>query len=240
MGKQKRYAKIKSLGYSLPTQKSQSGNTSISSNLYLICEKLPLDIYIDCWVDKDLNRLIISGQPTKEDIQKAWDKIFLQSLQLSQSGTYNESFEILKQIDDCTAKLVIVNNTVRHLSICNENNFDNDKELISVLNTLALRCNILPGDRGDILINKLNAIVGRAKKWIDKIATLRKTLDKVREENKETKIDREYFDSWLETISEFKGYFIKPQDITVSRFYYSIGQIREKNRQLELKKLKRG
>ena len=215
-------------------------NISESSILYLICEKLPLDIYVDCWIDNDLKRLIISGNPTQEELQKTWDKIFLQSLKLSQTGTYNEAFEILKEIDDCNAKLAIVENCVKHFSICDERGIDNDMELVKVLNSLALRCNILAEDRGEVLIRKLNAIIGRAKKWVDKINTLRQKMEKIKAGKEESKIDRNYFDNWLDCISEHKGYFIKAEEITVSRFYNAIAQIRERAQKAEIKKLQHG
>jgi hypothetical protein len=198
---------------------------------------LPLDIYIDCWVDGDLYKLIISGNATQEELQKVWDKIFLQSLQLSQSGTYNEAFEIMKEIDECNAKLTIVNNTVRHLSMAGEQDIDNDMELVAVLSSMALRPNIKPEDRGQVLIQKLNAVIARAKKWVDKVISLRETLKEIRND-KDGKIDRNYFDNWLDCISEYKGYHIKATDITVSRFYNAIAQIKERNQKREIEKAK--
>jgi len=214
----------------------QSENTSESCNLYLICEKLPLDIYVDCWIDSDLKGLIISGNAPQELLQKTWDKIFLQSLKLSQTGTYNEAFEILKEIDDCNAKLAIVETCVKHFSICNERGIENDMELVKILNSLALRCNVLAEDRGEVLIHKLNAVIGRAKKWVDKINTLRQTMEKIKAGKEEGKIDRKYFDNWLDCIGEHKGYHINAEEITVSRFYNSIAQIRERSQKEEIKK----
>ena len=217
-------------------QKPQSENISSSATLYLICEKLPLDIYIDCWIDRELERLIISGSPTKEELKKAWDSIFLQSLKLSQSGNYNEAFEIMKEIDVCNAKLAIVENTVMHLSIGADQGIDNDMELVAVLNSMALRCNVKPEDRGQILIHKLNAVIGRAKKWVDKVRTLNQNLEEIKATKDEKKVDRTYFDNWLDCISEHKGYHVKATEITVSRFYNAIAQVRERNQKEEIKK----
>jgi hypothetical protein len=200
--------------------------------LYLLCEKLPLDIYIDCLVDGDLKGLIISGVVTTDELQQAWDKIYTQSLKLSQGNNYNEALEIMKGIDDCTAKVTIVNNVVKHLSLCNEQNIDNDIDLIKVLDSLALRSGIKPEDRGNILIKKLNTVVGRAKKWVEKIAELRKNLEAISQSNEGVDTGREYFDGWLEAISEEKVFYVKANEITVSRFYRSINSMREKAKQL--------
>lgn len=215
-------------------QKQPLENTSLSGSLYLICEKCPLDVYIDCWVDNDLKRLVITGAASDETLQKTWDKLFLQSLQISQSGTYNEVLEITKEIEDCKAKLTIVNNTVSHFILCNQHGIDNDIELIKVLDSLALRSQIKPEDRDNVLIKKLNSVIGRAKKWVDKITQLRKTMDEIKADNDGKKIDRVYFDNWLECISEEKGFFVKANEITVSRFYNSITRVREKAQKLEM------
>jgi len=194
---------------------------------------------MDCLIDNDLKGLIISGIATQEQLQDAWDKIYTQSLQLSQSNTYNQAFEILKEIDDCNAKLTIVNNTVKHFTLCNEQNIDNDQDLINVINSMALRSGIKPCDRGNELAKKLNMVIGRAKKWVDRVSELRKTLDELREESEGTgKADRSYFDAWLDAISEDKGFYVKASEITVSRFYRSIRQIREKANKLEIEKQK--
>lgn len=194
---------------------------------------------MDCLIDGDLKGLIISGVATQEQLQQAWDKIYTQSLELSQNKAYNEAFEILKEIDDCTAKLTIVNNTVRHFTLCNEQNLDNDQDLINILNSMALRSGIKPTDRGNVLIKKLNTVISRAKKWVEKIEELRKSLEVIRQENEgNEKTDRSYFDAWLDVISQDKGFYIKSSEITVSRFYRAINQLREKNQKLEIEQQK--
>jgi hypothetical protein len=221
-------------------QKQPLENISSSAILYLLCEKLPLDIYEDCLIDNDLHGLVISGTASEEQLKETWDNIYTQSLQLAQNNTYNEAFEILKDIDDCKAKLTIVNNTVLHFSCCNQQGIDLDIELIAVLNSMALRTGLKPEDRGEGLIKKLNMVVARAKKWVEKIEGLRKTLEGIRENNmSDGKTDRQYFDGWLDAISSDKGFFIKASEITVSRFYRSIELLKEKARKLEIEKQRR-
>lgn len=196
-----------------------------------------MDIFIDCLVDEDLKGLIIEGTASEKELKDVWDKIYVQFCELSQSGQYNEAFEILKDIGDCEAKLTIVNNTVKHLSLCNEKNIDNDIELISILNTLALRSQIKPEDRGEILIKKLNSVVGRAKKWVERIAVLREKLEKIRSANS-GKMDRVYFDECLEALSGERKYNILASEITVSRFCLSLNRLREKAERMDMENSK--
>jgi hypothetical protein len=122
--------------------------------------------------------------------------------------------------------------------VCSEQGIDNDADLIAVLNSMALRTGIKPEDRGLVLIKKLNQVVARAKKWVDRIYELRKNLEEIRAGKGETKVDRKYFDDWLDAISEDKGFFVKATEITVSRFYSSINSMIEKLQKSEIEKQK--
>lgn len=215
-----------------PEQRSKSDSLlSISYRLYNDCGKLPLDRFIDCLVDNDLSQLIITGTATESELQTVWDKIYVQYCQLSQDGSYNEVFEILKEIDDLKAKITIANNSIKHLQL----SFDQD--LVNVLNSLALRCTVKDGDKGEVLINKLNAVVARIKKWFPRLSKAEKDLNVLRETNT-GKIDRAYFDDVLEAMSEHKGYQIEASKITVSRFCRSLVKMNEQAQKENLKNLK--
>src|ERR1035437_10870844 len=89
----KRFVKMMFPGISSPGQQKQLINTTellISFRLIDDCSKLMLDKFQDCLFENDLSVLIISGSPTQEDLQAAWDKIYVQYCQLSQDSSYNE------------------------------------------------------------------------------------------------------------------------------------------------------
>lgn len=203
-------------------------NTSRLSNLYLDCSKLILDIFIDCIVDNNYTGLIISGTATEKELSEAWEKIYVESCKLSQNGTYNEVFSVLKEIDDLRAKITIASNTVKHLEI----SFDQD--LVNVLNSLALRCNLKQDDTREVLVNKLNEVVARMKKWLPRLKEREDKLAEIRSLNTD-KIDRTYFDDWLDAISENKGYHVKSNEITVSRFYRSMAKMKEESERAKIK-----
>lgn len=192
-----------------------------------------MDRYIDCLLDNDLQQLIIditkAGAVKPEQLQAAWDKVYVQSLELQSHGTYNEMFELLKEINDLRAKITIVNNTVQHLQL------SYDKELVDILNVLALRCDVIETDFGEVLIVKLNRVIARMKKWFLQLSTAEKQLEKVRAENTNGKLDRGYFDNIFEVMSENKGYQVEAGRITVSRFYRSLIRM---NQQAEAAQLK--
>lgn len=214
-----------------------SGNSHIKSGtscqLYHDCSKLPLDRFIDCLVDGDLQQLIISGAPTDSQLQEAWDKLYVEYCNLSQDGSYNETFEVMKVINDLRAKITIVDSIIEHLKIYY------DKQLIEILNTFALRCNIIESDKGEVLINKLNLVVARMKKWFPQLSQKEKQLEELRKKNT-GKIDRSYFDDCLEAMSEAKGYQVEASKITVSRFCRSLVKMNEQAQKENLKNMKHG
>ncbi len=215
-------------------QQRHSENASSLKTLFLLyndCAKLPLDRFIDCLLDNELSQLIISGTPTQEQLQEAWDKIYVQYCQLSQDGSYNEVFEIMKEINDLRSKITIVKNVIDHLQL------SFDKELVDILNVFALRCNIVESDKGEMLVNKLNMVVARMKKWFPRLSMREKELDELRNKNI-GKIDRSYFDDILEAMSENKGYQVEASKITVSRFCRSLVKMNDHAQKENLKNMK--
>jgi hypothetical protein len=46
------------------------------AKLYTRCQNLMMDVFIDCYCNAKLERLVISGNPRKEIIEAAWEEIF--------------------------------------------------------------------------------------------------------------------------------------------------------------------
>lgn len=177
--------------------------------------------------------------PTDKQLSEAWDKIYVQSCQIAQNGTYNEVFSVLKDIDDLRAKITIANNTVRHLDLSSQNKLPFDQDLINILNSLALRCNLKDEDSREVAVNKLNGIVARTKKWFPRLTEREAKLEEIRSLNND-KVDREYFDNWLDAMSEHNGYHVRANEITVSRFYRMITKMNQQSQSEKLKSLKYG
>jgi hypothetical protein len=192
-------------------------NDSKSSQLYQDCSKISLEIFIDCLIDNNLTGL---GEGTTQEREAAWDKIYLEFCNLSQSTNYNQVFELMKDINDNKAKITIVDNIVKHLQL------RYDEELIDLLNIFALPCDITADDVEEILVEKLNVIVAYMKRWYPRLEQKEKELDELRSKNT-GKMDRAYFDEILEIMSERKGYMIEASKITVSRFCISLVKMNE-------------
>lgn len=192
-----------------------------------------MDKFIDCIVDNDLKALVIEGIPTQDILIATWDKIYTEFAQLSSDGTYNEVFEISKEIEYLRSKIYLVDGIIYHLQL------EYDQRLVDILNSYLLRCTLQPEDMEEVLYNKLNAVIGRAKKWLIRLKQLHLQLSNLRKENIETlKMDRNFFDDELDAISQFNGFLVKPSELTVSRYCRTKNRIRIMNDRKQFEKTK--
>ena len=192
---------------------------------------MPLSRFIDCILISDLSQLIIEGNPPKGVLMDAWDKIYTEMSELSSNGEYNEVFEVSKEIEVLTARAHCVDGIINHLQL------SFDQSLVDILNGWTLFCRLEPEDMGMVMINKLNTVVGRAKKWLIRIKQLKKQLDKLRTENTAV-IDMEYFDSRLDVVTAYLKVMVTPETITTARFYRTLSKIHAHNQREEIKALK--
>lgn len=181
-----------------------------------------MDKYLDCLFDNELSVLVIEGTPPEDQLKDAWNKIYVESCQLSQNSSYNEVFELSKAIDELRAKIYIVDGIVSHLQLAYS------VELVSILNSLGLNCDLKAEHIGRTLIQKLNAVVGRSKKWWLMLEQKQKLLDKTREKNTD-KMDRNDFEDQLLELGKFLGYHVKASEITVTQFYRGLNRMKERN-----------
>jgi len=210
----------------MPKQQSVSGITL--KNLYQRCNKLTVDRFQDC-LDGDLTALIIDGSASEEQLNEVWDNIYLEYCQLSQGDSYNELFELQREVKYLKAKISLVDMIVDHLQMCYSS------ELVELLNSLNLKCDLKPQHSGSALAKKLNAVVGRAKKWIITLQQRQLDIDKLMEKGM-VSIDSNYFDDQLDAISLYSKYQVKASDITVSRFCRTLNKMHDEFTKQELKK----
>jgi hypothetical protein len=202
-----------------PQQHSASDTGSL--RLYRDCSKLTLDRFLDCLFDDDLGVLIIAGNPTKDELHEAWNKIYLEYCTLMQDKTYNELFEKSKEIITLQAKISLVNGIVQHLCL------SYSEELVKMLDRIGLRSKILPEDDGEVLEKKLASVVSRGKKWITQLDIQQGELQKLRKKNENGKGGREYFDDTMSILSKFMGYHVRESEISVSRFCRDVNRMNE-------------
>ena len=233
--KQRRYASRRYQDSLSVMPKSQSANDTALKNLYQQCNKLTIDKFRDC-LSNDLSVLIIDRngpQPTQEQLQQTWDKIYIESCQLSQNKAYNQIFELQKEIEYLRAKIYLVDKIVEHLQMCYS------FEMVEMLNAMLLRCDLKPQHKGATLYNKLKSVVGRAKTWVITLKQRQLDMDKLRKEDT-VKMDDSYFDDQLDVIAQYIKSYVSATEITVSRFWGTLNKIHEANIRAEIKRQSNG
>lgn len=207
--------------------------------LFDSCDKLMLDRFIDCLETDEYSRLIVNDGDfaTPERLEATWEKIYMQFAELSADGTYNEVYEVSKEIDDLRCKIYLTDGCIYHLRL------EYSKPLVDILNGLSLMCTITEDDQGPGLESKLQAITGRAKKWLMKLREKRKELAAMQEKNT-GKMNRKYFDDSLDELTKFLGCpLIIDTQITVTRFLRlknkMIAEYKRRELEEKLKKVKR-
>lgn len=74
--------KIKSIIHSL-TRKRVTTSQNKTSKLYRSIHKLPLHIFIDCIVGKDLSKLIIEGNPSQDELEQCFEALYMDYVELA-------------------------------------------------------------------------------------------------------------------------------------------------------------
>lgn len=233
MSKKRRpYVSKKQRVTSLLTLGQQSSSDTLLKNVFQSCSKLTIDRLQDLLFDNDLNALIIDKTlpaPNEEIIKPVWNKLYVEFCQVSQGKSYNELFEIEKEMNDCRAKLRIVDEAVFYLF-----HFGYSADLVGILNNMGLQCDLKAEHNGNTKIKKLNAVIGRSKKWSITLKQRQFDFDRLKKQDT-AKISREYFDDQLMEMSKDCGFYIKSNEITVTQFYRTLDKMLERQQQSEMK-----
>lgn len=234
--KHKRYAATQRKGFLSLMPNRPSANDSALKNLFQQCSKLTVDRFQDCLIRNELSTLIIDtsgAQPSYDLLQDVWNKVYIEFCQLSQNETYNELFEKSKEIDLLSTKVFLADEIVASLQL------GYSKELVKILNELGLMCDLKPEHTGSAIFSKLNAVVGRAKKWVITIQQRKQDIEKLRQKGSK-EMDDNYFDDWLDAIGKNNGVYVEASKMTVSRFCRNVNRIIEEGKKQEMKKLLNG
>lgn len=212
-----------------PRLEQQQKIDSRSSKFYQDC-RVPLDRYIDCLFDKEYERLIIKGHPTRQQLLEAWEKICVEYSELDNDGQGNELFQKTVEIQYLSTKVFIVDKAVRHLQIA-----FND-ELLGMLKYygVASGLNAENWEDQDIRFQKLENIISKAKLWLTEMDILRVTFDELVGKQSGSKGGVEHFEDWLTNISTWRKYNVRDNEINVRQFLKAKKSIEKESIKLQM------
>jgi len=205
------YTRLVKAFTSLSRLKARRQHGSLPLNIYTRCRELPLDVFIDVLINKNLKRLIKHGSAGLHELGEAWDRIFWEYCDLSGSEDYRTFIYNAKDLGYAESKL-------RIMVICQfvlSNRYSQD--CVNALRKFGFNGEF-PVDnqaRYNADLEKLaNRIRSAQLEYSVKLKESESFLPKSRAEN----ITEETFDKALIAMSKFMGFRISRKEITVSEF----------------------
>lgn len=195
-----------------PGQSVSSPHTA----LYLRCDQLPLNRFIDCLIDNDLKSLVISGVPSEQQLISAWENIYIEYISLNQSAESLYSIGIQKEVTLISDEISRVEEILYLLSpqmlpFCN----GRENELVQILREYGYKQSFDFTTDYSRTINAIRSRLNPKKLRLD--SRLNEMAEYVK--SKSTgKPSRSVFDTNLIRMSRFQGYAIRAKDITVSEY----------------------
>jgi hypothetical protein len=174
---------------------------------------LPLNKFIECYVDENLYALVISGDVEKQNLTDAWENIVLEYNDAMSDAETKMYISLLKETSLLQAKYKLVEMAILRLSIAY------NKEMHDDLNNFTSSNLLLDPSKPDEYKKELEKAGRRSKSMLIQYELKRNQLAAMEEKNqvKTTKPTREYFQSVLITLSDFAKYELK-DTITVYNF----------------------
>lgn len=184
---------------------------------YKSCSETPLSVFIECLVEGNLKALIISGEPTSEQLAMAWAELFSEFTDLNAD---NEQMYVLtlqgeitlihEEIAEVEGVLYFLSPEMLPFSITMKD------ELLNVLHKYDYPHEIDVSEPG--YVEQLEIIANRLCPIKLKLQMKMRELSEYNQEKKNDSIDKQYFSRMLVRLSKFQGFNIRAKDITVEEF----------------------
>lgn len=190
--------------------------SSRPTELYHSCSQLPLNIFIDCIIDGNLNGLVIRGSIDKEVLASAWLNIYYEYISINHSSEteYIHKLQVdvsllndeIQNVETCLLYL-----SPEYINLCNGRH----EEVIDLLKYYGYRQTIdINTDYSKVLIGIQNQLAPKKMRRDGKA----KELDEYIKAKSKDKVTRSHFDSILIRLSRFQGYHVRAKDVTVVEY----------------------
>lgn len=185
----------------------------LPSNLYQSCNELFLDRFIDCLIDNNFTRLIKTGTAKEIDLLKAWEFIFIEFCEKTNTTSFVHKFKIQKELGFNLSKLFIIETCIFSLKI------SYSKFLVETLKKFGYTYDFNYKDKKAFL-NDIDRVDINKKSLELNILSLQKKLDDIKiEESKQPAMSHSYFLTYLAVLAKWKNQtVIRATEITVTEF----------------------
>lgn len=189
--------------------------------LITTCDKLMMDKFIDCLVSENYNSLIISGNPSKEQLDAAWNNIISEYAELIGSEHYETIIRLTKEINAAVFKFNRVSLYVFILGIMHSESIANH------LRKMGYPGNYNPSNQ-EMYKRDLETSLNKAKTLLAQAQQKQIQLNKLESSIEKGKIDRRHFDEVIIALSDHKKYQVKEDQITVQKYCIMIKNMKRR------------
>jgi hypothetical protein len=194
-------------------------------NIISSASDLMLSKFIVCMCDQDYSGLIIKGNPTNEQLQKAWNKIYDEYLSIIKDKEQSYVMQLTKEVYLLEFKINIINTIVTSLSI------RPDVEILKELKRwIPVWGEFNPGDEKKYL-EELQLVINQSKRLVIDLQSKTEELNDLIPKEK-TNVTRDYFDKLIWQLSKYAKHQINKYTITVSEFAEGLADMRMMNEYL--------
>lgn len=189
-------------------------NRIVPAVYYRKCSELPLSVFLKVMLTSDVTHLTISGKPTIEELEEAYQIIHEEYLTLSESLEYQQMISLIKEIAINENKYNMIIMAVRVLRVVY------DEKIASEIKSYGY--NLSHKDVSETAYQKQLDVILSKSKFIN--LSLQKANDDLQKlkkkgiESGEEKPDEHAYDVLLADLSKYQGYYLDPDKITVTHF----------------------
>jgi len=204
--------KVRLIILSKQNARKQNCLSRLNTYLYVHCNELPLDNFIDCLVNNHYERLIKRPRfQSEKTLNYVWDCIYSEYCDLSGTANYKKLISLLREIGSLKSKLLLINTCLTILTV------SYNSYCVNALRKLGYNYDF---DRknNNKLLNDLEQIVIRKKQLEITVKIKEDEYNKLIDDKKVDEIDVLYFDKQLINLSKWIGYRLDKQQITVSEY----------------------
>lgn len=183
--------------------------------LYTACYDLPMSEFIRCMCDSDYTALVIEGSAEADHLAEAWQKIHQEYIALLGNSQDNYLLTLMMEVNRLYFRHLSITEAVKLLRA---HRFD---ELVMMLKKEGFNYPFNPNDPEEYR-KDLNKVTNRAKSLLVELEQKKKQLELLQQNQSTGKIDREYFDKILITLSQHMGFKLEKDKTTVTEYIYTL------------------
>lgn len=192
------------------------------------CTEITLDRFIDVMVDGRLDLLIISGEPTKEELEKAWGIIYAEYTELIGDDSYTDVIKLMKDINILSQQYYRIHILIEVLINCYIPAAHQE------LKRMGYTVRYSPDDLVTYL-HDLESAYNKSQMLLTRISVMEQDLLNKSKKTDNKEFGRGDFQTMLISLSEHVKYQVIPSQVTAYQFAVMIHRAREYSDKLSRK-----